>query len=46
MNPEDWEKITWPDFGEIDAVILFHDQLVPPGQVWQVIPPDALRESH
>ena len=40
-NPEDWEKITRPDLGEIDAVILLHAQLVPPGQVWQVIPPDA-----
>lgn len=40
-NPEDWEKITWPDLGEINAVIFFHDQLAPPGQVWQVIPPDT-----
>ena len=40
-NPEDWEKITWPDLGEINAVMFFHDQIIPPGQVWQVIPPGS-----
>ena len=45
MNPDDWEKITWPDLGEIDAVILFHDQTMPPGQVWEVIPPDAFGKA-
>ena len=40
-NPEDWEKITIPELGEIDAAIFFHDQLVPPGQVWEVIPADC-----
>ena len=40
-NPEDWEKITRPDLGKINAVILLHEQMIPPGQLWEVIPPDA-----
>ena len=45
VNPEDWEKITWPDFGEVDAVIFFHDQLVPPGSGVASNPDGRLRQS-
>ena len=41
MNPEDWAKVTWPDLSAIDAVIFFHDQMIPSAQVWELIPPDA-----
>ena len=40
-NPEDWEKITWPDLGDFDVVMILHDQMIPPARVWQVIPPDG-----
>ncbi len=37
----DWQEITWPDLGEFDAVVIFHDQMLPPARVWQVMPQDA-----
>ena len=40
-NPEDWEKITWPDLGDFEVVMILHDQMIPPARVWQVIPPDG-----
>ena len=44
-NPEDWERIAFPEPGELNAVIFFHEQMIPPGQVWEVIPPDAFGRS-
>ncbi len=40
-NPEDWERIEFPESGELDAVIFLHEQMIPPGKVWEVIPQDA-----
>ena len=37
----DWQKITWPDLEDFDAVMILHDEMIPPARVWQVIPPDA-----
>ena len=44
-NPEDWERIAFPEPGELDAVIFLHEQMIPPGQVWEVIPPDAFARN-
>ena len=44
-NPENWEKITLPELGEIDAVILLHDQPIPPGRVWEVTPADCFGKT-
>ena len=41
-NPEDWERITWPQLGDFAAVMILHDQPIPPARVWQVIPLDGL----
>ena len=41
MEPEDWNTLTWPDLAAFDAVMILHDETIPPARVWQVIPPDA-----
>ena len=41
LHIPDWEGITWPNLGSFDAVMVLHDETVPPARVWQVIPPDA-----
>ena len=41
MEPEDWNTLTWPDLAAFDAVMILHDETIPPARVWQVTPPDA-----
>ena len=41
MGPEDWQEITWPDLTDFDAVMILHEETIPPARVWQVMPPDA-----
>lgn len=37
----DWDEITWPDLSGFDAVMILHEEMIPPVQVWQVIPEGA-----
>ena len=41
----DWEEITWPNLSGFDAVMILHDEIIPPVQVWQVIPESAFGKS-
>lgn len=41
----DWQEITCPSLEGLDAVMLFHEEIVPPARVWQVIPPDAFGKT-
>lgn len=41
----DWEKITWPNLKEFDAVMILHDEMVPPVKVWEVIPEKAFGKA-
>ena len=41
----EWEEITWPDLSGFDAVMILHDEMIPPVQVWQVIPESAFGKS-
>ena len=41
LHIPDWERITWPDLSDFDAIVILHDQMVPPARVWQVIPQNA-----
>ena len=45
MYIPDWEEITWPDLSCFDAVMILHDEMIPPVQVWQVIPESAFGKS-
>ena len=37
----DWDEITWPDLSGFDAVMILHDEMIPPVQLWQAIPENA-----
>ena len=41
----DWDEITWPDLSGFDAVMILHDEMIPPVQVWQVIPENAFGKT-
>ena len=41
MRTRDWQTLTWPDLSDFDAVMILHDESIPPARVWQVMPPDA-----
>ena len=42
----DWDEITWPDLRGFDAVMILHDEIIPPVQVWQVITRERLRQNN
>ena len=31
-----WEEIIWPDLSPFDAVLILHQESIPPAQVWEV----------
>ena len=41
----DWEEIVWPDVSDFDAVMILHEETLPPVQVWQVMPTTAFGRS-
>ena len=41
LSAPDWEEIVWPDLGDFDALMIYHESMIPPARIWQVIPPDA-----
>lgn len=41
----DWDEISWPDLSGFDAVMILHDEMIPPVQVWQVIPENAFGKT-
>ena len=41
----DWDEITWPDLTGFDAVMILHDEIIPPVQVWQVMPENAFGKT-
>ena len=45
LHVPDWQEITWPSLEGLDAVMLFHEEIVPPARVWQVMPPDAFGKT-
>ena len=45
LHIPDWEKIAWPDLSKFDAVMVLHDETIPPAWVWQIIQPDAFGKT-
>ena len=45
MYIPDWDEITWPDLRGFDAVMILHDEIIPPVQVWQVMPENAFGKT-
>ena len=37
----DWTQLEWPDLEDFDAVMIFHDQMILPGRIWEVIKDDG-----
>ena len=37
----DWTRLRWPNLDDFDAVMIFHDQMVPPARVWEVVKDDG-----
>ncbi len=41
LHIPDWEQIQWPSSEGIDAIIVFHDQTIPPERTWRFMPPNC-----
>ena len=37
----DWTRLRWPNLDDFDAVMIFHEQMVPPAQIWEVVKDDG-----